>query len=239
MPGLIVNLDTVAMLRNSRNITTPDPAAAAVLAELGGAEGISLYHQPGRPHATERDLRILREVVQGRFVLGMAPTAEMMGLALDIKPDEVTLMMENPADRSGPSTVDLILDRSELGEIIASIQESGIPVLILVEPDPDQVKNAHRLNANGIQLHTGAYVAAGDPEKRQQRFDRLVDAAKLAAKLKLQVTAGCGLTYGAAASLSRLTEIDACVVGHGVVARALFVGMEAAVREMVIQLDHR
>lgn len=237
MPGLIVNLDAVALLRNAWRAQVPDPAATAVLAELAGAEGIAAHYRPDRPDISERDLRILREVVQSRFFLGMAPTSEMMGVALDVKPDGVTLMMENPADRHGPSAVDLILDRRELGEIIASIQGSGIPVLILVEPDPDQVKNAHRLNADGVQLHTGAYTSAPNETNRRRRLDRIIDAAKLAAKLKLRVTAGCGLTYRAALELSRISEIGDYVVGHSVIARALYIGMEAATREMVLQLD--
>ncbi|MFZ7127332.1 MAG: pyridoxine 5'-phosphate synthase [Desulfobacterales bacterium] len=239
MPGLIVNLDRVAALRNHTGTSHPDPAAAAVLAELGGARGVSVHYRPDRPESSERDLRILREITQGRLVLGMSPTSEMMGLALDVKPDAVTLMMDPPPGQQSPSTVDLILDQREIGEIIASIQGSGIPVLILVEPDPDQVKNAHRLNADGVQLHTGAYITAVDETHRRRLRDRIVDAAKLAAKLRLGITAGCGLTYSAAAQLSRITEIEDCVVGHGIVSRALFIGVEAAVREMVIQLDQR
>ncbi|MGD8251930.1 MAG: pyridoxine 5'-phosphate synthase [Desulfobacterales bacterium] len=237
MPGLIVNLNGLAVLRNSKESTYPDPAAGAVLAELGGACGISVHYHPTHPQITERDLRILKEMVHGELIMGMAPTSEMMGMALDIKPDGVTLMQANAANRQTPSTVDLILEQKELDDIVANIQGSGIPVSILVEPDPDQIKSAHRLNVDGVQIHTGAFGLTVDPVNRRRRLARILDASKLAAKLKLRVTAGCGLNYGTVPPLSTIQEIDACVIGHGIIARALFTGLESAVREMVIQLD--
>lgn len=240
MPGLIVNLNAVAALRAAGGATgAPDPAAAAVLAELGGAAGAAVHYRPDHPLVAERDLRVLREVVRGRFVLGMSPTPEMAGLAMDLRPDRVTLLLDGPEGAVGPAAVDPVHDRRDLGEFVAGLRSGGLPVFLLVDPDADAVKLAHRLDADGVQLHTGRLAGPGEAGSRQSRLARVVDAAKLAARLRLSVTAGCGITHETAPRLAGIGEIQACVVGHALVSRALFVGMENAVRDFVVHLESR
>jgi pyridoxine 5-phosphate synthase len=237
MPDLIVNLNHVAALRRLRDEPFPDPAAAATLAELAGAAGVALRVTEDRRHGTDRDLRVLRQVTQGSLLLGLAPTSEMMGLALDIKPDLVTLMPEKPEEATSEGGLDLVLDRGEIADTIATIRDGGIPVFLFVDPDPEQIKRAHRLNADGVQLHTGSYAGRGSARTRDRLRDRLEDAAKIAAKLRLRVLAGGRLHYGNAGALGRIREIDVCVVGHSIVSRALLTGMETAVRDMLILLE--
>ena len=162
-----------------------------------------------------------------------------MGLALDIKPDLVTLMPEKPEEATSEGGLDLVLDRGEIGDTIATIRDGGIPVYLLVDPEPEQIKRAHRLNADGVQLHTAAYAGRASARTRDRLRDRLEDAAKVAAKLRLQVLAGGRLNYGNASAVGRIREIGACVIGHSIVSRALLTGMETAVRDMLILLEPR
>jgi pyridoxine 5-phosphate synthase len=237
MADLVVNVDHVAALRRHPNDKHPDPAAAAVLAELAGAVGIAVHLTNDRRHTNDRDIRVLREIVKGRFVLGMAPTSEMMGMALDVKPDDVVLIPGRPVDATSEGGLDLILDRSEISETIATIRDSGIPVFLLTDPDPEHIKIGHRLNVDGVQINTAAYAGDALPATRERLLARLVDAVKIAAKLKLRVAAGTGLDYATARAVGRLDEVETCIIGHSVVSRALMVGMESAVREMIILLE--
>jgi pyridoxine 5-phosphate synthase len=237
MPDLIVSVNHVAALRQGHNDKHPDPAAAAVLAELAGAVGIAVRFTGDRRYVNDRDIRVLREIVKGRFVLGMAPTSEMMGMALDVKPDEVVLIPEHPEEATPNGGLDLILDRSEINDTIATIRDSGIPVFLLIDPDPDHIKIAHRLNVDGVQIHTAAYAGDALPSTRRRLLARLVDAAKIAVKLKLRVAAGSGLGYTTARAVGQLSEVETCIIGHSIMARALMVGIETAVREMIILLE--
>ncbi len=237
MPDLIVNVDRAAAFRNLTPGRQPDPVSVAVLAELAGAVGISARFTEDRRHISDRDIRVLRETVQGRFSLGVAPTPEMMGLVLDVKPDEVVLIPDRPEEASAEGGLDLILDRSEITDTIATIRESGIPVFLFVDPEPEHVKAAHRLNADGVQLNTGIYAGHASPVTRERLLARIVDVAKVAARLKLRVLAGHGLDYQTCRPLGTLEEIEACIIGHSLMARALMTGIETAVREMVIALE--
>lgn len=239
MPDLVVNVDPVALLRRRHNARQPDPAAAAVLAELAGAVGIAVRFREDRRTVNDRDVRVLREIVQGRFVLGLAPTPEMMGMALDVKPDEVILMPEHPEDATTEGGLNLILDRSDISDTIATIRDSGIPVFLLTDPDPEHIKIAHRLNVDGVQIHTTSYAGDALPSTRERLLARLVDATKIATKLKLRVAAGSGLDYASARAIGRLGEIETCIIGHSIMARALLVGIETAVREMIILLERQ
>ena len=237
MPDLVVNVNHVAALRLHRSDNHPDPAAAAVLAELAGAVGIAVRFTADRRFVNDRDIRVLREIVQGKFVVGMAPTSEMMGMALDVKPDEVVLIPDRPDEATIEGGLDLVLDHADVKDTIATIRDSGIPVYLLTDPDPEHIKMAHRLNVDGVQIHTGAYAGNVLPSTRERLLARLVDAAKIAAKLKLRVAAGSGLRYTTARTIGQLKEIETCIIGHSIVSRAMLVGMETAVREMIIQLE--
>lgn len=237
MPDLVVSVNHVAALRQGHNNKHPDPAAAAVLAELAGAVGIAVRFTGDRRYVNDRDIRVLREIVKGRFILGMAPTSEMMGMALDVKPDEVILIPEHPEEATPSGGLDLILDRAEINDTIATIRDSGIPVFLLIDADPDHIKIAHRLNVDGVQIHTAAYAGDALPSTRKRLLARLVDAAKIAVKLKLRVAAGSGLGYTTARAVGQLSEVETCIIGHSIMARALMVGIETAVREMIILLE--
>ncbi len=237
MPDLIVNVDRAAAFRNLTPGRQPDPVSVAVLAELAGAVGISARFTEDRRQISDRDIRVLRETVQGRFSLGVAPTPEMMGLVLDVKPDEVVLVPDRPEEASAEGGLDLILDRSEITDTITTIRDSGIPVFLFVDPEPEHVKAAHRLNADGVQLNTGIYAGHASPATRERLLARIVDVVKVAARLNLRVLAGRSLDYQTCRPLGALEELEACIIGHSLMARALMTGIETAVREMVIALE--
>ncbi|MBL0713190.1 MAG: pyridoxine 5'-phosphate synthase [Desulfosarcina sp.] len=237
MPDLIVNVDHAAAFRNLYPSRQPDPVSVAVLAEVAGAVGISARFTEDRRQISDRDIRVLRETVQGRFSLGVAPTSEMMGLVLDVKPDEVVLIPDRPEEATAEGGLDLILDRTEIADTITTIRDSGIPVFLFIDPVTEHIKAAHRLNADGVQINTGIYAGHASPPTRRRLLARIVDTAKVAARLKLRVLAGYGLDYQTSRPLGLLEEIEACVIGHSLMARALMTGIETAVREMIIALD--
>ena len=180
MSGLAVKIDHVAVLREVGKSLFPDPVAAAVLAELAGADGIVVHLREDRRDISDRDVRILRQTIQSKLILEMASTNEMVGMALDIKPDHVTLVPEKREEFSTGGGLDLVVHKDEIREIVATLQNSGIPVGILIDPEPEQIKQAHRTNARIVEIHTGAYCEAKTSKTRHQAFLKIVDAVKLA-----------------------------------------------------------
>jgi len=233
MSGLAVKVDQVAALRAVRRGQMPDPVAAAAIAELAGADGIIVHLRRDRRHIKDRDVRILRSMVQTKLVLEMASTSEMIGVALDIKPDLVTLVPEAREEFTSEGGLDLIVHRDDISETVATLQNSGIPVGLLVDPEPDQIKLAHGCNAGMIEIHTGAYCEAKTAQKRHQAFLNIVDAIKLSHKLKLSVKAGRGLYYKTIKAFGGIHEIDEFSIGHSIISRALMTGMRDAVEEML------
>ena len=234
MAGLAVNVDHVATIRNARKINYPDPVAAAVIAELAGADGIVVHLREDRRHIQDRDLKILRKVVQIKLILEMASTDEMVGIALDVEPDLVTLVPERREEITTEGGLDLIVHQDHIAETISALQNSGIPVSIFIDPDPDQIKLAHQINATMIEIHTGAFCEAKTQKKKEQTFISIVNAAKLASKLKMGVNAGHGLCYNTIKAFKGLHEIDEFSIGHSIISRAVLVGMERAVKEMLV-----
>jgi len=233
MAGLAVNVDHVATLREARGIINyPDPVAAAVLAELAGAEGIVVHLREDRRHIQDRDVRILRKIVQSKLILEMAATNEMIGIALDIQPDIVTLVPEKREELTTEGGLDLLIHKNAIAETVATLQNSGITVSIFIDPDPEQIKLAHQINSNMIEIHTGIFCEAKTPTKRDRAFANIVDAVKLAHKLRLGVNAGHGLCYQTIMHFKGLNEIDEFSIGHSIVSRAVLIGMERAVKEM-------
>jgi len=233
MAGLAVNVDHIATLREARKIHYPEPVAAAVLAELAGAEGIVVHLREDRRHIQDRDVRILRKIVQTKLILEMAATNEMIGIALDIQPDIVTLVPETREELTTEGGLDLFFDKEGIAETVNTLQNGGMTVSIFIDPDPDQIKLAHQVNTDMIEIHTGIFCEAKTSKNRSQAFANIVDAVKLARKLKLGVNAGHGLCYNTIKYFQGLTEIDEFSIGHSIVARAVLVGMERAVREML------
>lgn len=233
MAGLAVKVDHVASLRTVRKIQYPDPVAAAVIAELAGADGIIVHLRQDRKHIQDRDVRMLRSIVQSKLILEMGSTSEMVGVALDIKPDLVTLVPEKREEFSEGGGLDLIANQDDIAEMVATLQNSGIPVGLLIDPQPEQIKLAHRCSAAMAEIHTGTYCEAKTAEKRHQAFLKIVDAVKLAHRLKLSVKAGGGLCYKTIKAFKGIHEIDEFSIGHSIVSRAILTGMHAAVEEMM------
>lgn len=234
MAGLAVNVDHVATLRNARgDVGYPDPVAAAVMVELAGADGIVVHLREDRRHIRDRDLRILRKVVQTKLILEMASTDEMVGIALEVKPDLVTLVPERREELTTEGGLDLIIHKNEIAETVGALQDSGIPVSLFIDPNPDQIKLAHQIDATMIEIHTGTFCEAKTHNKRNQAFSNIVDAAKLARKLRMGVNAGHGLCYNTIKFFKGIGEIDEFSIGHSIVSRAVLVGIERAVKEML------
>jgi len=233
MTGLAVKVDHVAVLRSARGGQSPDPVTAAALAEMSGSDGIIVHLRQDRRYIKDRDVRILRSTVQSKLILEMASTSEMVGVALDIKPDLVTLVPEKREESSADGGLDLIVHRDDIYETVTTLQNSGIPVGLLVDPEPEQIKLAHKSNATMIEVHTGTYCEAKTAQKRHQAFLSIVDAVKLAHKLKLSVKAGRGLCYKTIKVFKGLPEIDEFSIGHSIISRAVLTGMQTAVTEMI------
>ena len=233
MSGLAVKIDQVAALRESKKSSFPDPVAAAVLAELAGADGIVVHLREDRRDIGDRDVRILRQTIQSKLILEMASTTEMVGMALDIKPDHVTLVPEKREEFSSGGGLDLVVHKEEIRETVDTLQNSGIPVGILIDPEPEQLRQAHRTNAGIVEIHTGTYCEAKTTRTRHRAFLKIVDAVKLAHKLKLNVKAGRSLCYKSIKAFSGLEEIDEFSIGHSIVSRAVLTGMEKAVKDMI------
>ncbi len=233
MAGLSVNVDHVATLREARKGRYPDPVSAAVLAELAGVDGIVVHLREDRRHIKDRDLRILRKVVHSKLILEMASTNEMVGIALDVQPDVVTLVPEKREELTTEGGLDLIVHKDAVAETVGTLQDNGIPVCIFIDPDPEQIKIAHQINANMVEIHTGIFCDAKTSKKRDQAFSNIVNSAKLAFKLRMGVNAGHGIDYKTIKAFKGLNEIDEFSIGHSIISRAVLVGMDSAVREML------
>jgi pyridoxine 5-phosphate synthase len=211
----------------------PDPAQAALLAELGGADGITAHLRSDRRHIQDRDVEILRHVVKTRFNVEMAATQEMVRIALTVKPDQVTLVPERREELTTEGGLDVVLNSVQLRPAVRTLQEGEIQVSLFVDPDFEQVKEAHKIDAHAIEINTAAYADARDEKSRESALRKVVDAVRLGRKLGLEVHAGHGLTYQNVRGIASLSEIGELNIGHSIVARSVLVGMERAVREMV------
>jgi pyridoxine 5-phosphate synthase len=233
-----VNVDHVATLRQARRTTYPDPVTAAAMAELAGAGQITIHLREDRRHIQDRDLRILRETVQTLLNLEMAATPEMVKIAYEHKPDVVTLVPERREELTTEGGLEVAGQRDAIARIIKNLKDGEISVSLFVDPDLDQVRACHKVNADRIELHTGRYCEARNEKERARELARIVDAAKSAAKLGMGVAAGHGLNYDNVRPVARIAEIDELNIGHAIVARAVLVGFERAVREMLELMNH-
>ena len=233
MAGLAVNVDHVATLREARKINYPDPVTAGAIAELAGADGVVVHLREDRRHIKDRDVKILRQTVKTKLILEMAATSEMIGIALEIKPDLVTLVPEKRKEVTTEGGLDLALNKDVIEESVATLKSANIPVSIFIDPDGEQIKIAHKINADMIEIHTGTYCEAETAAKKRKAFVNIVNSAKLAKKLKLGVNAGHGLCYTTIKAFQGISEIDEYSIGHSIISRAVLVGLDRAVREMV------
>jgi len=233
MPARLgVNVDHVATIRQSRRTQYPDPVAAAMLAELAGADQITIHLREDRRHIQERDLHIMRRTVSTRLNLEMAATQEMVKIAYDVKPDVCTLVPERREELTTEGGLDVVGGRETVRRVVKTLRDAEIEVSLFIDPDLDQVKAAHRAEAQVVEFHTGRYCDARLAADRRRELARVLDACKAAAKLGLGVAAGHGLNYHNVGPIAAIAEIEELNIGHAIVGRAVLVGMERAVREM-------
>jgi pyridoxine 5-phosphate synthase len=231
-----VNVDHIATLRQVRQTRYPDPVAAAVEAELAGADQITIHLREDRRHIQERDLKVMREVVQTRLNLEMAATKEMVKIAYEFKPDIVTLVPEKREELTTEGGLDVAMRRESIKEMVRFLKDGDIKVSLFIDPDIDQLRAAQKVNADAVELHTGAYCDAKSDQVRSQELSRILDTAKTCAKLGLPVFAGHGLNLENVSSVAAINDISEFNIGHSIVARAIFVGIREAVREMKIAI---
>ena len=232
MLRLGVNIDHVATVRQARRARTPDPVHAAVLAEMGGADGITVHLRGDRRHIQDRDLEVLRQTVRTRLNLEAAVTQEMTRIVLTVKPNQVTLVPERREEVTTEGGLDAVLNSVQIRPMVKTLQDAGIDVSLFIDPELEQVKEAHKLDAHAVELNTAAWTEAANPRSRQTALRKLTDAARLGRKLGLSVHAGHGLDYQNVGEIAAMSELGELNIGHAIVARAVLVGMERAVREM-------
>ncbi|MBM4284515.1 MAG: pyridoxine 5'-phosphate synthase [Deltaproteobacteria bacterium] len=233
MAKLEVNVDHVATVRQARLGREPDPVTAAALAELAGAEGIIVHLREDRRHIQDRDLRILRRTVQTRLNLEMAATPEMLAMAAEVKPDLVTLVPEKREELTTEGGLDVAGQKEFLQDYVRRLKEAGLTVSLFVDPDPRQLDAAKGVGAAWVELHTGDYAEATSEAEAQRLFDQLLDGARHARSLGLRVKCGHGLNYTNIKRFRGRPEFEEFSIGHSIISRAVLVGMERAVREMV------
>jgi pyridoxine 5-phosphate synthase len=232
MAKLGVNIDHVATLRQARGVAYPDPLAAAYAAESGGADSITVHLREDRRHIQDADVVALRTALHVGLNLEMAATPEMIAIALRIRPDDVCLVPERRAEVTTEGGLDVVGQRGVLTEVVRQLNDGGLRVSLFIDPEPAQIETAAALHAPAIELHTGRYCEPLAPAALVQELAKLRRAAEQARALGLIVNAGHGLRYDNVGPIATLPGMDTLNIGHCIVARAVFVGMEAAVREM-------
>ncbi len=236
MLKLGVNVDHIATIRQARGVAEPDPVAAAMLAELAGAHGITVHLREDRRHIQDRDVELLRLTIKTRLNLEMALTDEMISFALKLVPDAVTLVPEGRHELTTEGGLDVNLLRTTLKQKITRLKQAGIVVSLFGEPDLEQIKTCHRVGADYIEIHTGTYCEMRTETDRLKQLQRIELAVSAARKLGLGVNAGHGLNYQNIAPIVAMKGIEELNIGHSIVARASLVGMDRAVREMLALL---
>lgn len=228
-----VNIDHVATLRQARGVDYPAPLEAARRCERAGAHGITVHLREDRRHIQDADVYALRQALTTRLNLEMANVPEIVGIALDVHPDEVCLVPEKRQELTTEGGLDAVGQRAALREPVRSLHDAGILVSLFIAPNLDQVRATADLGAPCIELHTGTFCKGGDGASRE--LDRLIEAARLAHELGIQVNAGHGLNIDNISGILDVPHLDTLNIGHSIVARAVFIGLDAAVREMA---DH-
>ena len=229
---LAVNIDHVATIRQARKANEPEPVAAAVLAELAGAQGITIHLRGDRRHIQERDLEILREVVSTTLNVEMAATREMLVIARGVKPDQVTLVPEQPNELTTTGGLDVVRHAKPLKRVIMGLRRAGVKTSLFIDPDEVYVRQARTIGAEAVEINTGSYADAAEGD-RAMELKRIELASKVAGDQGLRVLAGHGLTYTNVVPVAGIQTIEELNIGHSIVSRSVLVGMERAVREML------
>ena len=232
---LAVNIDHVATIREARKAREPEPLSAAILAELGGAEGITVHLRGDRRHIKERDVELLRRIISTKLNIEMAATSEMVRMAMQVAPDQVTLVPERAQEVTTTGGLDVVLQATLLKDVVQELHDAGMRVSLFVDADLDQVRKSRWVGADAVEISTGPYADAHAAD-RPSHLARIADAARLAKRHELDVLAGHGLTYVNVRPIAEVHEIVELNIGHSIVSRSVMVGMERAVRDMVALL---
>jgi pyridoxine 5-phosphate synthase len=232
MPQLGVNIDHVATVRQARRTYEPDPVWAAALAEMGGADGITLHLREDRRHISDRDLRVLRETVTVKLNLEMACEPEILAIACQVKPNQATLVPEKREEITTEGGLDIFGQRDRVARAVDQLREAGISVSLFLDPDPRQIDAAARLAADAVELHTGQYTLAAPALAQEKELDNIKTVGALVRQAGLTLHAGHGLTYRNVRPVATIEGMHELNIGHSIVARAIMVGFEEAVREM-------
>ncbi|OIP51156.1 MAG: pyridoxine 5'-phosphate synthase [Desulfobacterales bacterium CG2_30_60_27] len=236
MVRLAVNVDHVATLRQARGGAEPDPVQAAGICELAGAVGIVVHLREDRRHMQDRDVILLRQTVKTKLNLEMAASAEIIAIALKLKPDMVTMVPEKRQELTTEGGLNVAGQKKKLASVVARMTKAGIPVSMFVDPDPRQIRAAGEIGATFVEIHTGRYCDAKTTAEREREFDLVAQAATTAFEAGLRVNAGHGLDYLNTAPVAALGAIEELSIGHAIMARAILVGLDQAVREMLALL---
>ncbi|VAX37797.1 Pyridoxine 5'-phosphate synthase [hydrothermal vent metagenome] len=233
MPELGVNIDHVATIRQARRTIEPDPVWAAVQAELAGAMGITLHLREDRRHIQDRDLYVLKQTVQVKLNLEMAATDEMTAIAIDARPSQVTLVPEKREELTTEGGLNLLGDQPGIVKSVDALLAEGLEVSLFIDPDQKQIEAASQLGVDAVELHTGCYADAVSAEEAEHQYERLEEASLFAQQQGLLLHMGHGLTYRNVKPIADIPGVEELNIGHSIVARAVIIGFENAVREMV------
>jgi pyridoxine 5-phosphate synthase len=236
MPELGVNIDHVATVRQARRTFEPDPVWAAALAELGGADGITVHLREDRRHIQDRDVRLLRETVSVKLNLELACSEAIVGIACDVRPDQATLVPERREEVTTEGGLDVIRHRVAVARAIERLRQAGIYVSLFLDPDPEQLAAAADLGAEAVELHTGQYALAKGREQATE-LAKLAAAGERIRSLGMALHAGHGLNYHNVGPVARIAGMHELNIGHAIISRAIFTGLERAVREMKALLE--
>lgn len=236
---LAINIDHVATLREARGGVEPDPVTAAHICELAGAEGVVCHLREDRRHINDRDLRLLRETVKTKLDLEMAATEEIIRIAVETLPELATLVPEKRQELTTEGGLDVVGHKHYLGSVVHELKQHDIQVSLFIDPSPEQIEAAKEIKADFVEIHTGEFANARTEHEMMLQLENIRGAAKMAAKLGLRVNAGHGLNYLNIHHVKTIPEIEEVSIGHALIARALFVGLDRAVREMVEMTGRR
>jgi pyridoxine 5-phosphate synthase len=231
MPKLGVNIDHVATIRQARRTVEPDPVWAAIAAQLGGADCITVHLREDRRHIQDRDVHVLKETVKVKFNLEMAASDEIIKIAREVVPTQATLVPERREELTTEGGLDVVANFDKVKQAVAALKEKGIIVSLFVNPDGRQLESAWRAGADAVELHAGRYAGAKGAQVEESLIE-LKQGCAIAGKLRLLVHAGHGLTYANAGLAAMVPGFEEFNIGHSIISRAVFVGIEEAVREM-------
>ncbi len=233
MMQLAINVDHVATVRQARGVSEPDPVTAAAICELAGARGIVVHLREDRRHIQDKDVYLLRKTVKTKLNLEMGANKEIIDIALDVVPDMVTLVPEKRQELTTEGGLNVVDQKKKLAKVVKRFNKAGIPVSIFVDPDSQQIKASHDIGAHFVEIHTGRYCDAVSEIEIDKEFELIASAAEEAYQLGLVVNGGHGLDYQNTSRIAALETIEELSIGHAIISRSIFSGLETAVRDML------